>query len=326
MRVPKMRDPKMRDPRMRIKCVLPKLIFFDYDNRYNNCNPPLVMANIDEKDNSNCDNELDNLDKAFSTISLVNATDMDVYLKAIMLMDEKTAQNLRGKLNHVAAEFIDADPALKKLIEKNNYLNFNIKYLSENYYKTRDAQIQLNKTKLKYHILELINLTGSFSNTFRILNKYVKGLKNVSENNLTIEYSAINGKFVKECCEDGYKKIITNIHFRLYRLFTLLDHTYDSKSLMISRINTYPVLNHVTKALKSITIFFIREDKRVSLNINMRKLTDIQIMDLIRYFNNCEISGLGCMEFCDTLLYVDSDEDDLNMLYNHEETVKLARS
>lgn len=268
--------------------------------------------------------------EAFSTLELVNAPDLDVYLKVLMSVDEKTAQCLRSRLNHVAAEFIDADSALKVLISKNKYIDFDIRYLSENYHKVRNIHSKELKKVAVTCIVELINSTNSIFHTFRLISKYVSGSQNISENHLTEKYSDTNAKFVLACCEKDYSQIIVNLHCKLYKIFTLLDHSYDSNSLMITRFELDTCYIYKTKVLKSIKIIFYSETQKVVLSISMRKLTDSQIKQLIMYFDECGSYGCELEEYCNMNSkyednYFDDDDDD-PMTFNYAETIKYARS
>lgn len=51
---------------------------------------------------------LQELDEAFNTLDLVNSPDMDAFMKAIMFMKKKPAQNLRGELNNLGNCILDA--------------------------------------------------------------------------------------------------------------------------------------------------------------------------------------------------------------------------
>ncbi len=81
------------------------------------------------------------LDEAFDELSLINCTDLDVSLKIIMLSDEKTAQSIRGDINHLMLKYIAADPSLKDKLKKSDYMSFNDVCLREAYNKIRDAKI-----------------------------------------------------------------------------------------------------------------------------------------------------------------------------------------
>jgi hypothetical protein len=265
-------------------------------------------------------------DHEFSTHDLVNAPDMDVFLKLIMFMDEKSSQCLRGELNHIAAKYIDRCPRTKAAIKKNNYLSYDIKYLSEYYHKTKEIQIKLFTKSLKTLLVDLIKETDSIFNTFRLISKYVKGLEWVRENKLTPDDSIINSGFAARCCEREYQHLIIPIHSTLYKLVSLQCPTYNSTSTMLNRFEIRTSYDRHTMALKSVGVVFICENLHITSSICMRKLTDEQIQQMLKYFAECEKSGFRYEELCDTLTCFEDDEDYTDSAFDYEETIKYARS
>ena len=115
---------------------------------------------MDEKsDNSNnCDNRnlSESFDEAFSTLDLVNAPDMDVFIKAIMLMDEKEAECLRGELNHVLCKYIDGDEKLKQQLIKNDYADFNPEYIVRECLKVQEKKLELLCNRVLQNIKSIL--------------------------------------------------------------------------------------------------------------------------------------------------------------------------
>lgn len=97
-------------------------------------------------DISNIETELN---EAFDDLSLVNCTDLDVYLKVIMLSDEKTAQSIRGDINHLMQKYIAANPELKYKLKKSDYISFNCTYLNDSYNKVRNTKIEYYESKIQ---------------------------------------------------------------------------------------------------------------------------------------------------------------------------------
>ena len=172
---------------------------------------------MDEK----CDPLGESLDEAFSTLSLVNAPDMDVFMKAIMLMDEKEAQSLRGELNHVMCKHLDSDAKLRQKIIDNKYENFNIRYIKEMYSKIGNAKVEVYRDSMKKSIIAIIDLCETPDQFIRIMTDYVENAPSILSDNLTPGIATID--FMNKCCKYSKESIkhLINIHSSIYQIYCM---------------------------------------------------------------------------------------------------------
>lgn len=110
------------------------------------------------------------LDKQFETIELINCKDIDVYQKVLMLCDEKTSQNFRSELNHLAIKYIDRDPSLKSKLIENNYDGYDTSSLIASY-KTI-CLTKINKYKLEIQEAIFNNIKQHGPDIFKSINNY----------------------------------------------------------------------------------------------------------------------------------------------------------
>ena len=246
---------------------------------------------------------LSDFDEAFGTLSLVNATDMDVYLKVIMSVDEKVAQNIRGELNHVVTKYIDNDPELKEKLKKNYYFNYNADYIIDHYHKLKKQQMEHGERIIGYvvkKIMELSNETNDGLCVFDIIKHYVKGVATIKSKHLS---STDADTFLNKCCLDlKYSKHIATIHNALTKMFKTLEMIFDSDSPMISHIFVDPVENNYSRhALNGFTITFGSEielgkyyNGDIVIDTSIINFSDNEIVELVEYFRECNLCEDEC--------------------------------
>jgi hypothetical protein len=237
------------------------------------------------------------LDEAFSTLDLVNTNDIDVFLKVIMSVDEKMAQNIRGELNHVVAKYIDSDPNLKRNLKNNYYSNFNINYLSKNYHKVRDRQIYVKNVWLGNSIKDY--LLGS-DNVFNAFNT-IKNMFNIMDDKLVY------------------------IHNILHDLTMLMDPKFDGEGKMfdhiyINTISTGEVLTGIKFRFLTLRSNKTYGEIRIAAVIKMDNFSDEKIREVISYFSYCFTCGDGRDAECIC------KPTSLDLQYNLEKTIRHARS
>jgi hypothetical protein len=173
----------------------------------------------------------EDFDVAFGTLDLVNASDMDVFIKVLMLVDEKESQCLRGELNHVVAKYIDRDDTLKSKLKDNIYENYNIKYVTDIYNKLRAVKIRKCHSNISYVIDKILKESSSFDYTMKIIDHYVHCLRSVNCPNLDREIR-------KECVLDPkYENEILYLHKCLYQIIELIDIGYVPAISMIDTVS-----------------------------------------------------------------------------------------
>jgi hypothetical protein len=174
-------------------------------------------------------------DREFSTLSLVNASDMDVYLKVIMSMDKNSSQCLRGELNHIAGKYIDNDPELKKRIQKNKYSEFAIDYLKQSYYLIRKSHIRVLQDKLLNAAMEMLKKSGSIDFVLKSITVYAHNVKAVKNSHLIETNEKIRTKFFKACrISQEYREEFQTIHMCIVDILNIIDPKYIIKNKRIN--------------------------------------------------------------------------------------------
>ena len=177
---------------------------------------------------------LSDFDEAFSTLDLVNATDMDAFLKVLISVDEKVAQNIRGELNHVVAKYIDTDPELKKKLQENKLHKFSIKYLQDSFYLLRKNHLKLLNDNLFNTAMSMITNSGSILLVFKHLDIYALGIRKVLNSHLIETDEKIKEKFIRNCTiNETFLKEIQDIHMCVVRITNIIDPNYNISKLCI---------------------------------------------------------------------------------------------
>ena len=237
-------------------------------------------------------NALDELDKAFSTLDLVNATDMDVFMKAIMMMDEKSAQRLRGELNHVLVKHIDTDKALKKKLTDNFCGSYDISYISEIYHKMRKVKIFDHQSRIEHIVLNIIKTSNSIEQVHKMMRHYVDGLAYIHEPELTEEPSDINDRFYSECVMDiKYHKEIAYMHNCLLQILKLIAYDYKPSTSMIDSFGVRAIRHR--SVMKGIAFVFTSEcavdyseETIIMCRIPFNNMPHSIIQQMVEYFND----------------------------------------
>ena len=259
------------------------------------------MANIDSCDNSNsCDNHISSeLDAEFSTLSLVNATDMDAFLKVIMSVDEKTAQNIRGDINHLMVKYIDADPVLKEKLIKNDYCQFDLGYLQPVYTKVRVVQLNAFYNNICNSIRHIVKTSYSISNAFDIIGSYVYRLRDLKDFQLT------DNAFLTACSK--YCHFDDDIKCKSV---LLLNPKYTYQFRPVDDLSYCPIVAEMGKLIGISFSFssekFLPTGRPIYAHIYAYELSDHTIEQIIKYFNGRrdENSDMMSYKLEDTLAYI----------------------
>lgn len=118
------------------------------------------------------------LNKEFEILDIINCHDLDVYLKVLMLSDEKTAHSIRGEINHIMQKYINADQDLKIKLQKNNYINFNHTYLTESLNKVKMRKISYYKDIIRQAFIDLVNTENDIFSLFPAITQYFRHYDN----------------------------------------------------------------------------------------------------------------------------------------------------
>ena len=222
----------------------------------------------------------ESFDEAFSTLSLVNASDMDVFMKAIMLMDEKEAQSLRGELNHVLCKHLDSNAKLRQGIIDNKYENFDIDYVEEIYFRIGNAKMAAYKRSIKKSLIEIIDFCKTFDEFIQIMQAYAKGAQKLLSDNITPGTSTID--FMNKCCRRSKASIkpLINIHSTIYKIYSM-GRANASRDDIVDSCHIGPGYN-INSELVSIGIDFYTEfaTSNVSIKIELSELNQT-IVDCI---------------------------------------------
>jgi hypothetical protein len=224
------------------------------------------------------------LDEAFGTLALVNANDIDVFLKVIMSVDEKTAQNIRGEINHLMAKYIDADPDLKGKLIKNDYAQLNTQYLQSAHWKVLKGKFNALRDIISNSISNIIKNSYSFSNALGIINHYVYELPGVEN------FRSADDKLLAACsqylhCDNDIK----NMHNSICKTVLILHPDYDYQFIPVDKVSFDSI--SVNGALVGIRFAFTSEkfprgSKGVLGYVYVDDLTEHIIEQIIKYFNN----------------------------------------
>ena len=186
-----------------------------------------------------CDPLSESFDAAFSTLDLVNAPDMDVFMKAIMLMDEKEAQCLRGELNHVLCKHLDSNEKLKQKLIENDYSKFNAKYLVESSIKLRENKMKVAGDRILQIICSILKRVPDISYVTTTFYNYVDIISEAESWYLTEEHWATRDKKWHELLIDPeILNEVKQIHECLLDIATLLSLEFE---VDIQKIACHPI-------------------------------------------------------------------------------------
>jgi hypothetical protein len=217
------------------------------------------------------------LNAAFETLDLINCTDIDAFLKVLLLVDEKTSQNIRGELNHMMLKHIESDTDLKHKLIKNNYIDLNYARFTSMTKKIKDGQIDHYRSNIKKVIIEEIDQIG-FINVIRNIN----------------EWFAYN-RWLRHKYEDNPPLKIINTN--LIKIFELL---VDDSQLYNIWIDEDTGVNLSGDILKSFTLDFNGKNtnrvtaNKISINFDITEVNECDIGDICEYFGlqHCETPTL----------------------------------
>lgn len=257
--------------------------------------------------------ELKDLDEAFDTLSLVNEPDMDVYLKVIMSVDEKTAQNIRGELNHMMIKYIDADPILKGKLALNSYDKYNPDYLTKTYRKLQDMRLTTFVGNIRNSIMNIMSKSNTMSAAFQILFQYLYGLDGLDNYQLTDHESKINKAFIAACsiCS-SFDLDIIRMHNNICNTVQLLNNKLDSKVRPITALKCQALVNGET-LIGFVCRFTIAvpEARHIPVRLYMGDFPDDVVPRIVKYFNESR-AELDSQPFKleDTLAYIAKHRSD----------------
>ena len=243
------------------------------------------MANIDVNHNLN---ELDKLDEAFSTLDLVNSSDVDVYLKVLMSVDEKTAQNIRGELNHLVAKYIDADPVLKEKLTRNCYDEYNQSYLRTTCRKIWNSQLDTYVKNVSISIVNIIENTDFIGQVFNVIGAYIYGLINL--NNFLLPENGLDevNAFTRSCSAlPHFDKDTVIIHRNICKIMLLLNPDYDHKSAPVTNLS-YKFVTINNSILIGVCFKFTNDGppiRNIPVIIHFKHLSKAAIERFISFYN-----------------------------------------
>lgn len=220
-----------------------------------------------------CESEGD-FDATFSTLSLVNSPDMDAFIKAVLIMDDKPAQNLRGELNHAIAKHLDTDEKFRKKFIDNKYEDFNLGYIKEIYKKLINAKTDLYKGKIKESLIAILESCESLTKFNGVMRDYAIGAQDLSYNNLTPGVAIID--FMNKCCPKDnktYIKHLINVHKYIYKIYEL--HDQGREDAIVDKCFVTPIYTN-SRYMSCLVIDFCTEyyDKNVRIDINISELNE----------------------------------------------------
>lgn len=267
------------------------------------------MANIDEKD-SRDNRNLNELDAVFSTLDLVNSSDIDVYLKVIMSVDEKTAQNIRGELNHLVAKYIDADPVLKEKLIRNCYDEYNQSYLRTTCKKIHNSQLDTYIKNVSISIINIIENSDLIDQVFNIIGTYIYGLINVKNFLLPENESDVIDAFIRSCSAlSHFDKDMVRIHTNICKIMLLLNPGYDHKSAPVTSLS-YKFVTINNSILIGVCFKFTNEVppiRNIPILIHFKDLSTVAIERFITFYNKeTEVK----VKLEDTLDYIAKNKND----------------
>ena len=179
----------------------------------------------EKSDNNKSRNKYDyrisnELDEAFSTLSLVNSPDIDAFMKAIMFMKKKPAQNLRGELNHLIGKYLDEDKELRQKFIKNKYEEFDFSYIEDIYYKVLNAKIDVHRKEMKMNIIKILDTCETFVQFEKIMKNYADRAQELDNNDLSNIDAYSN--FIASCCNhEASINYLADLHSSIHQIYKL---------------------------------------------------------------------------------------------------------
>jgi hypothetical protein len=230
----------------------------------------------------NKSNTIQELDSAFSTLELINKTDMDVFLKIIMLVNKSASESLRGEINHLMQSRIDSDPKLRELLMSNNYLDFDHTYLQQSFKIIKNAKINAYKNNIKQTIIKIMEIDG-VEFIYNIILKYFDNLWYQKE------ISSLN--FNPDLCENkNYVGCVREIYENLVKILGLLSDNQNSACNFI--FSGFSPLGNFGKFTFGLRILFeypatlFTYDYNVHINFMFRDMEKDLVSKICNYFNS----------------------------------------
>jgi hypothetical protein len=124
----------------------------------------------------------------FELLKLINCTNIDAFLKVLLLVDEKTSNNIRGELNHMMLKHIESDPKLREKLMVSDIAELNYGRLHTMTKNIKKEKIAYYKTNIKKVILDELNISG-FRRLMSIINLYFRDIElydNTTDRELTV--------------------------------------------------------------------------------------------------------------------------------------------
>jgi hypothetical protein len=112
-------------------------------------------------------------EEKFDLLKLINHTDIDAFLKVLLLVDEKTANNIRGEFSHAVIKHIEADHELKEKFIANNHAELNYNRLINITKNIKNAKIEHYKNNIKKVILDGFSAFG-FKKFMKVIDIYFR--------------------------------------------------------------------------------------------------------------------------------------------------------
>lgn len=203
---------------------------------------------------------MDDFDSAFDTLDLVNSLDMDAYMQVIMLMDKKSAQCLRGELNHVAGKYLDSDEKLRQKFIEKKYEDFEIGYIEDIYFKVLNAKIDSHRNIMKENIIKIIDTCVTFVQFRELIENYADVVSNLDNNELSIE--------------NTYGEYLSNMHASYYQIYKLC-RLHNCGNCILDSITI--MTNDADIELHFSTISF---NKTIIINIQFSQLKDSMVAQI----------------------------------------------
>lgn len=227
------------------------------------------------------------LDSTFSTLALVNAPDMDAFMKAIMLMDEKDAECLRGELNHVIVKYLDADEKFRQRFIENNYENFDTRYVREIHAKIIKATISSYENTIKKNLIEMISLLKDFTVFLNVWDHYVLRAPHLTTHIITADYALIDFKNI--CCKNkATVDHLVSIHNSINEIYSIWG-VVDKTGIKTDQYGVDPIWEGyaIIKAI-GFTFYVERFDRRIRIRINLHELDVGIITQIVKRFTATE--------------------------------------
>lgn len=225
------------------------------------------------------------LAKEFETLELVNCTDMDVFMKVILLSNEKTAQSIRGELNHMVKKFIDKDPELKQKLIKNSYAEMNYNTLLDIIGPLRTKKIQYHKNEIRKLILNESKNT-KFARIMEILDTQLLAPGNIC---------------VMLNMTDNQIEMFTGIRDNLYEAFKLLDPNSDiyQDIYLTNEGDPYPEALKIDSIFICFSKFGNQMEYKARIHTDILELEEETIMEICNYYTltNARLTYHNTLEY-----------------------------